>query len=333
VVEENRCNSSLFAGLGTLPSMPLPQYCNLPDLGLIGFTGEDAQSFLHNQLTCDVNALGLNQSTYGSYCTPKGRVLATFLLWRTAEGCFMQLPGALREGIQKRLAMYVLRSKVKVADASPHWTATGLSGEGAEAHLGRVFGAAPRSDHEVMATPDTMVIRLPERRYEVLAAARNASETLTALKAGTEPMSPALWDQLDIRAGISTVTPPTQEEFVPQMLNLDLIGGLSFSKGCYPGQEIVARMHFLGSVKQRTYRAHIQTGELPVPGDKLYSEDLGGQASGTIVNAAPSAGGGFDVLAAVQISSAQGATLHWRSPDGPVLRLLPLPYDVPASAG
>jgi len=123
------------------------------------------------------------------------------------------------------------------------------------------------------------------------------------------------------------ITPATQEQFVPQMVNMDLIGGLSYSKGCYPGQEIVARMHFLGRLKQRTYLAHLGAGE-PVPGDKLYSADLGGQASGMIVNAAPAPGGGYDALAAMQIASAAAGTMHWKTPDGPELKLLPLPYEV-----
>src|SRR5688500_9132670 len=230
----------------------MPSYCKLSQPGLIGFTGDEAQSFLHNQLTCDVNALGLNQSVYGAYCTPKGRVLATFLLWRTAEGYFMQLPASLREAIQKRLTMYVLRAKVKVQDAGPLFTMVGVSGEGA-ARLERAFGAVPQNEHQVVSLPDTTIIRLPGNRYEILVSQNSAPATRENLVNGTEPMSPAHWEWLDIRAGIPTITPATQELFVPQMLNLDLIGGLSFSKGCYPGQEIVARMHFLGRLKQRMY--------------------------------------------------------------------------------
>jgi folate-binding protein YgfZ len=309
----------------------MPSFCELPHLAVIGFAGEEASTFLHNQLTCDVNALDLNRSVYGSYCTPKGRVLATFLLWRTGDGYFMQLPSSLRESIQKRLAMYVLRAKVKVADAGPLCALAGLSGAESASHLERMLGVVPQDEHQLIATADATVIRLSADRYEIVIPRVNASATLKKLKEGTESVEPVHWEWLDIRAGVPTITPPTQEQFVPQMVNLDLIGGLSFSKGCYPGQEIVARMHFLGKLKQRMYLAHLSSGE-PQPGDKLYSADLGNQASGTIVNAAPSPTGGYDALAAIQIASAQGGTVRWKSPDGLELKLLSLPYEVPASA-
>jgi tRNA-modifying protein YgfZ len=305
----------------------MPSFCELPHLAVIGFAGEEAGTFLHNQLTCDVSALGLNRSVYGSYCTPKGRVLATFLLWHTPDRFYMQLPSALREPIQRRLAMYVLRAKVKIEDAGPLWTLAGLSGGDAEPHLERTLGAVPQHEHQLISTDDATVLRLSADRYEILIPRVNAPATLKKLKEGTESVEPVHWEWLDIRAGVPTITPPTQEQFVPQMVNLDLIGGLSFSKGCYPGQEIVARMHFLGKLKQRMYLAHLPSGE-PQPGDKVYSPDLGNQASGMIVNAAPSPTGGYDALAAIQIASAQGGTVRWKSTDGPELKLLPLPYAV-----
>jgi folate-binding protein YgfZ len=133
---------------------------------------------------------------------------------------------------------------------------------------------------------------------------------------------------LEIRAGIPVVTPTTQEAFVPQMVNLDLIGGVSFEKGCYPGQEIVARMHYRGTLKQRMYLAHVAGTDSPQAGDKLYSPAFGAQASGTIVNAARSPEGGHDLLASIQIASAAKGEVHLKSPDGPALQLLPLPYPV-----
>ncbi len=304
----------------------MPEYCELSATGLIGCSGDDVRTFLHNQLTCDVQALDVNRSCYGSYCTPKGRILATFLLWRTASGYTMQLPASLREAIQKRLSMYVLRSKAKLADAGQLWFQAGISGEGAAAHLERIFGTVPHDEHHLIETPQATVICLPGSRYEVLLPSNSEQATLAKLRSGTELVSPAHWSWLDIRAGVPVITPPTQELFVPQMVNMDLIGGLSYTKGCYPGQEIVARTHFLGTLKQRMYLAHLSAGD-PQPGDKLYSADLGDQASGTIVNAAPAPQGGFDALAAVRIASAK-AGIRWKTPDGPQLTLLPLPYEV-----
>src|SRR5262252_4682360 len=148
----------------------MPKYCELPGVGLIGFSGDDAGTFLHNQLTCDVHALDVNRSCYGSYCTPKGRILATFLLWRAAGGYAMQLPVSLREPMQKRLSMYVLRSKVKVEEMGPRYTIAGLSGDDAASHLERVLDAVPQHEHQLSVTDGVTVIRLPGARYELLFA-------------------------------------------------------------------------------------------------------------------------------------------------------------------
>ena len=291
--------------------------CELSHFRLVRFFGAESQSFLHNQLTCDVAALESGKSTYGSYCNPKGRVLATFLLWRTGDEFFMQLPSSLREPIQKQISKYILRAKVKVADASPDWTLIGVVGTGAAALVQRVAGGET-------------VIKLPGERYEIAVTRGKDQAILAALASETEKVSPEHWDWLDIRAGVPVILPATQEAFVPQMLNLDLIGGVSLTKGCYPGQEIVARMHYRGTLKQRMYLANVAGSDSPQPGDKLYSPDFGEQACGTIVNAARSPEGGSDVLAVIQIASAEKGNVHWKSPSGPMLKLMQLPYSVSA---
>lgn len=303
-------------------------FCELAHYGLIRFSGAEAQAFLHNQLSCDVAALAPAKSTYGSYCTPKGRMLATFLLWRAGEDFFMQLPSPLREPIQKQLSKYILRSKVKATDASSDWTLIGVAGKDAAALVQRAVGDVPRSVHDVINTQDAMVIRLPDDRYEIVAARDKAPAVLSSLAAGAEKADPDYWDWLDIRAGVPVVLPATQEAFVPQMVNLDLIDGVSLTKGCYPGQEIVSRMHYRGTLKQRMYLANIAGSERPQPGEKLYSSNFGEQACGTIVNAARSPEGGCDVLAVIQIASAERGAVRWKTPDGPALRMLTLPYDL-----
>jgi len=140
------------------------------------------------------------------------------------------------------------------------------------------------------------------------------------------PTGPQAWTWLDITAGVPRIDAATSEQFVPQMVNLELLSGVDFKKGCYPGQEIVARMHYLGRLKQRMYLANIEGAESPQPGDKLYSADMGDQASGMIVSAAPSPDGGSDVLAAIQIESVKGDAVHWKSLNGPRLRFSELPY-------
>ena len=302
-------------------------FCELAHFGLIRFSGAEAQTFLHNQLTCDVGTLAPSTSTYGSYCTPKGRVLATFLLWRSGEDFFMQLPSSLREPIQKQLSKFILRAKVKATDATPEWTLLGVVGKDAAAIVQRAVGEAPKAVHQVAHASGAMVIKVPGGRYEIVAARDKAQALLTSLVSGAEMAGADYWDWLDIRGGIPTIVIATQEAFVPQMVNLDLIGGVSLSKGCYPGQEIVARMHYRGTLKQRMYLANVAEGDSPQPGDKLYSSDFGEQACGTIVNAVRSPEGGYDVLAVIQIASAEKGDVRWKSSGGPALKLLPLPYN------
>jgi len=299
----------------------------LPHPGLIRFSGEEARAFLHNQLSCDVAALTFGHSTYGAYCTPKGRVLASFLLWRSEQGFFMQLPSSLREPIQKQLSKFILRSKVKAEDASGDRVLIGVAGKDAAALVQQALGAAPKSPHDVVHVDGATVLRLPVDRYEIAVSRERAPRLAEALGAADKAEAEH-WEWLAIRAGVPVILPATQEQFVPQMVNLDLIGGVSFQKGCYPGQEIVARMHYRGILKQRMVLANIAAEERPQPGDKLYSPDYGEQASGAIVNAARSPEGGHDVLAVVRIASAGKGDIHWQSLDGPALKLLPLPYQV-----
>lgn len=288
----------------------------LPQYALLHFSGADAQAFLHAQLTCDVQALQPDTSTYGGYCTPKGRLLATFLLWRNADGYTMLLPLELAEPIRKRMSMYILRSKVKAEDLTTLYGCAGITGPDAAQTITALGGVIPEQPHAAATVKGISVMHLPADRYlMVLPRAQ-----LDALSAAASK----LWDQLDIAAGIPFILPQTQEEFVPQTVNLDLIGGLSYTKGCYPGQEIVARTHYLGKLKQRMYRA--QLASYAAPGDKLYCADLGDQAGGRIVNSARMADDRHEVLAVLQTSNARTVQYHLGSLQGPTLTLLPLPY-------
>jgi tRNA-modifying protein YgfZ len=303
-----------------------PFFCELSGLGLIAVNGADAQPFLHGQVTCDINGLAPGASRYGGYCSPKGRLLATFLAWRTAEGYMLQLPAALREAVQRRLAMFILRAKVKAADATDAYARFGVGGSQAQAAMKKILGAVPAAAHGVTHAADATLLALPGERIEIVVPAAKSAALRDALKGAVKETDARAWELMDIRAGIPTILPATQEAFVPQMVNLDLTGGVSYTKGCYPGQEIVARMHHLGRLKQRAYLAHIDAGAAPQPGDPLYSADFGDQASGTIVNAAAAPSGGYDVLAGIQTASAQAGPVHWKSADGPALAIKPLPY-------
>lgn len=302
--------------------------CRLPAAGVLRVSGEDAGAFLHGQLTSDVNALASGKAQYSGYCTPKGRLLASFLLWRSGDDYWMQLPTSLAEPIRKRLSMYVLRSRVAITDVTGENLVLGLPESELPALASSMVGAVPAAPLDVVATERGVAIALPGARALVLLARTGAGfaplpDGITASDDTTE------WDRLSVRSGVPVILPQTQDAFVPQMANFDLIGAVSYTKGCYPGQEIVARTHYLGRLKQRLFLAHLAVPTPPEPGDRLYSADLGGQSSGTVVNAAPALGGGFDLLAVIQTASAEAHAVHWKQPDGPTLKLEPLPYPVP----
>ncbi|MBZ0105841.1 MAG: folate-binding protein [Sulfuricella denitrificans] len=301
---------------------------DLSHLSVIQFAGDDSEAFLQGQLSCDVKQATLAQARLGSYCTPKGRMLATFLLWRSEEGFFMQLPAPLREAIQKRLAMYVMRSKVKVSDASAQRIRLGIAGEAAPAALAELGGVAPQDDYAVAHCGLVTAIRLPGLRFEILVAPENGAAVWQTLSRHCTPVGSGRWEWLEIQAGIPMVTAGTQEQFVPQMANMELIGGVSFTKGCYPGQEIVARSQYLGKVKRRMYRARLQSDAAPQPGDVLFGQGPSEQSGGMLVNVQPSPEGGFDLLAVILNASIESGAVHWKTPDGPKLELLDLPYTV-----
>jgi hypothetical protein len=292
--------------------------------------GADARAFLNGQLTCDVSGLAPDGSTYGAYCTPKGRVLATVLLWSTPAGYLMQVPRALCEPVRKRLSMYILRSKVKASDVSAAHAQYGVAGPDAAALVAQIAGAVPQRPHGVAGGDRAMALRLPAERYLLVVPREHAAAASEALAAASLPEPESWWDGLDIAAGIASVVPETQEQFVPQMLNLDAVGGVSFNKGCYPGQEIVARMHFLGRLKERMVRARVSGPVAPRPGDKVYGVDLGAQAAGMIANVTPARDGGYDVLAVVQLSSVAAGPVRLGASDGPELTIEKLPYALPA---
>ena len=232
-------------------------FTELSTTGLIAARGADAAAFLHSQVTSDIAGLAQPMTQYSGYCTPKGRLLATFLLWKVGDAILLQLPLALREAVQARLAKYVLRSKVTLTDMSAEYRLFGVSGEAAVRTLLPFVASLPERLHEVSVGSGVCITRLPLDRYLVLAAAAHATALRDAVAADGMQDSPDAWTRLDIDAAIPEITPATQEQFTPQMVNLDAIGGVSYTKGCYPGQEVVARSHYLGRLKQRMYPVRI----------------------------------------------------------------------------
>ncbi len=297
--------------------------------GLIRFSGEETQTFLQSQLSCDVREINVQKAQYGSYCTPKGRVLASFLLWQQNNDFLMQLPASLTASIQKRLALYVLRSKVQLIDASNDLIRIGIAGPYAATLIEEITGLSghlEQSPLHIIHNEKATMLYLAHTRMELITSIENAPALWKRLNQRATSVGASCWDWLNIQSGIPVILPEIQEEFLPQMINLDAIGGISFKKGCYPGQEIVARTQYLGKLKRRMFLAHIATTETVKTGDALYSTDMNDQSSGNIVNAVSSPDGGFDVLAVIQQSSVDTCTIHWQTLQGPVLKIKSLPY-------
>lgn len=302
---------------------------DLSQLGVLAFAGDDAGSFLQNQLTNDVRGLHPDTAQMNGFCSPKGRLLGNFLMWRSGPDYCLQMSGDIREAVLKRLNMFILRSRVKGRDASDETVRLVVAGPQAESAVRAATGLLPDEAMKVAHNAQAMVVRLAADKFVLSLAPDTAQPVWHALRTAAQPVGAATWDWLRLNHGIPMIVAATVDQFVPQMVNFDLINSVSFQKGCYPGQEIVARTQYLGKLKRRMYLAHVGSDSAPAPGDNLYTPDMAGQASGMVVNAAPAPGGGFDLLAVAQIESVNaGQPLHWKSADGPVMRIKSLPYSL-----
>ena len=225
------------------------QRARLSRYGVLSVTGEDARDFLHAQLTNDIQGLAPDRAALAGWCSAQGRLLATFLVVPAPQGFLLQLARDLAPAVAKRLGMFVLRSKVKVADESDAWVQDGLW----EVDL---------QQPDVVWKDGIATVRVGERRYLQIGSKEQPNATEDD------------WILHEIRAGRPFISSATQDKFVPQMVNLEKLGGVDFQKGCYPGQEIVARAQYRGQVKRRM----VQMQGAARPG-----EEFGG---GTVVDAA-----------------------------------------------
>ncbi len=301
----------------------------LPRCAALAVAGPDAAAFLQGQLSNDVRALTGDRCQYTSYSTPKGRMLANFVLWQAGPESFRALvPTELAEGLARRLRMFVLRSKVGIAAASADTAIVGGVGGPAAARALRAALDASPPVFGVATAGDATVLALPGPRYVVVAPAAAADELRARLARHARTVGFAVWRWLTIEAGVPVITAATQDQFVPQAANWDVLGGVSFHKGCYPGQEIVARTRYLGRLKERLFALHAHADT--TPGARLYGSVFGDQPCGTVVNAAPAPTGGSAVLAVAQIAAAEAGDLRLGAVDGPRLELRALPYPLPA---
>ncbi len=298
--------------------------CPLLDHGLIRASGVDAADFLHNLLTNDVKSLGGANARFAGMCTAKGRLLAVFLVWRDGDDFLLMLPREILPAILKKLSMYVLRAKVKLTDATAELSLVGFA-SGTQPPSPTLVDL-PRLG--VGSISGSRAIRLDPHRWLLALVPDEAISVWQGFASKARPVGTATWQWLEIAAGQPRVVAATQEAFVPQMLNMELpaVGGVSFTKGCYPGQEIVARTQYLGKVKRRSFRARV--GSAFAPGTHVYAPETGDQHCGAIVSLAPSPDGGHECLVCVQIGAQEGGEVHIANPTGERLEFLSLPYPI-----
>ncbi len=295
----------------------------LTDWALLRAHGPDAAAFLQSQLTQDVLGLQRDHVRFAGYCSPKGRLLASMWVWRIADDAFGLLCSAdLAVPLLKRLSMYVLRAKCKLDDATAQWAVWGLVGASAERWLGDAAAAPGRvAQREAAWVLGLQPVEGHARRLLVQPAPAAAPE-LPALDAKA-------WRRLEVTSGVPRITAATVEQFVPQMVNLERVGGVDFQKGCYPGQEIVARSQYRGTIKRRMHL--FATDGAAEAGQELFHSEDPSQPAGMVVNAANDVSG-TRVLAEVKLAALDGGTLHLGSASGPALQRLELPYPIADTA-
>jgi len=304
-------------------------FSDLSHLGVIAVYGADAESFLQSQFSNDISQITETSTQLDAYCTPKGRILGLMRVFRRGETWYLRLPEDTLEAVIQRLRMYVMRADVTLEDVSDNFLRIGISGEDAVAELRTVIADVPVEADQARHSGDTSLLRVPglRPRFEAYISSLGAASKLwDSLNVRGAPVGESAWRLLEIRDGLPNIFAATSELFVPQMTNLQLLNGVSFKKGCYPGQEIVARMQYLGTLKRRMYLGHIDMEQQPSPADSLFTAIDSEQAVGRIVDAQPHPDGGQSVLAVMQIKVAEAGDMHLGSADGPLMVIETLPY-------
>ena len=288
---------------------------------MIRVEGDDAAKFLHGQLTQDFVLLGMGEARLAAFCSAKGRMQASFIGFKRSPTeillvCNLDvLPATL-----KRLSMFVMRAKAKLTDATADFALVGLAGE-----------AIADATQKVATSADSVWAKVDLDTINVihLYPAFGVPRALWVAPVGTPaPVGAELseqdWAWSEVMSGIATISTPIVEAFVPQMLNYESVGGVNFKKGCYPGQEVVARSQFRGTLKRRAYLAHADVALQA--GDEIYASDDDSQPVGTVAQSAPSPLGGFDAIVSAQVAAFEAGGLHLKSATGPALTLAVAPY-------
>jgi folate-binding protein YgfZ len=301
----------------TTEPTPLHGVAPITHLGIIKIVGEEAAKFIHSQLTHDFSLLDLHSARLAAFCSPKGRMQASFVGFKlSATEILLVCSADILPATLKRLSMFVMRAKAKLSDASAEYTICGLLGNATKPIADQVDSTWAKADTDA----GTVVNLYP---------ADGVPRQLWIAPVGTpvpqgQALPAELWLWTEVRSGVATLSAPVFEAFVPQMLNYESVGGVNFKKGCYPGQEVVARSQFRGTLKRRAFVVHADAAM--EAGAEVFAADDDSQPVATIVQAAPAPQGGFDAILSGQLSAVERGSVHLGSSQGPTLQFLPLPY-------
>ena len=303
---------------------------DLSHYALIEASGDDVIEFLQGQLTNDIKLVTENSGQLSAYCNPKGRILANFRIFKRHKHYFLRLRSDIVDATLKRLRMFIMRSKVELIDRSDELSRIGIAGVNASKNLSTMFKNLPANADDSSTENEITVIKLPGTlpRYEAHGPVEKIKELWETLQENAVLIGENSWNLLTIRAGIPEIVSETVEAFVPQMVNLQAINSLSFTKGCYPGQEVVARMHYLGKLKRRLFIGTVKGDTLPISGQSIMTGNENEEKAGQIVTASWSKDKNIEFLAVLQIEKAENEVLNIESNTNPAIELIDLPYSL-----
>jgi hypothetical protein len=306
--------------------------CDASELGLILVNGDDAESFLQNQLSNDISHIDETRFQLSSYSTAKGRMLSIFQVVRISNGFILITPITMVETLLQRLQMFVIQANVSLANASDHFARFALQTDNKDIIK---HPDLPELEGRVIQNDNLISLQLgsldQQKRYLVLClSADEAISMWNEFKQHLQVADFAAWRLSQIKSGIPTIYPQTSEEFVLQMANLDLLEGVSFKKGCFPGQEIIARMHYLGKLKRRLFLTSFKTGKCPMPGDDIIARGAESpDGSGKVVDAVIGDEGTCYCLYIAQIKKATNNELCLMDQSQVAITSINMPYTVP----
>lgn len=302
-------------------------YFDLSHFALLEISGKDAHAFLQGQFTCDLGDLEKYGWLFSSWCLPNGKVICTFIIFIRDDIHYLILPAMLRDKIIQRIKMYILRSDVKINDVSDNYAILGLSGITIDKILHPITSANIQVKGQLRTSKDFSFLEFPGKppRYILISKIESISKILDNITATSISGDRDTWSLLDIENGLPWIVNSTSENFLPQMLNIDHLHGLSFNKGCFPGQEIISRLHYRGQLKKKLFLGSGQADFTPGPGDRVVIKN-NGQPVGEIIDAERNNIGGFSFLAVTEIESAGNDALALQEMTDVAVKLKPITY-------